>query len=113
VNHHHTLKVVDKSSSSIIYANGFLLLTIVFIPFPTALLGKYLFTDHAALAVLLYNAFDVLQAIGWILLCRTALKPTLLTKNEKSTLAMRENYKKGYFVLIFYLFVQLLLLGFL
>src|ERR1035437_1515773 len=44
VNHHATLKLVDKSSSSFIYANGFLLLTIVFIPFPTALLGEYLFT---------------------------------------------------------------------
>ena len=64
VNHHATLKLVDKSSSSFIYANGFLLLTIVFIPFPTALLGEYLFTDHAAPAVVLYTAVDALQAIG-------------------------------------------------
>jgi uncharacterized membrane protein len=37
VNHHATLKLVHDSSASFIYANGFLLLTVVFIPFPTAL----------------------------------------------------------------------------
>jgi hypothetical protein len=33
----------------------------------TALLGEYLFTDHAAPAVVLYNAVVAVQAIGWIL----------------------------------------------
>src|SRR5258705_2910552 len=31
VNHHNTLKLVNKSSPSFIYANGFLLLTVVFV----------------------------------------------------------------------------------
>src|SRR6476660_7770586 len=31
-NHHATLKLVNKSSSSFVYANGLLLLTVVFIP---------------------------------------------------------------------------------
>src|SRR5579862_483289 len=39
VNHHNTLKLVNKSSSLFIYFNGFLLLTVVFLPFPTGLLG--------------------------------------------------------------------------
>jgi len=102
VNHHAALKLVNKSSSSFIYANGFLLLTVVIIPFPTALLGEYLFTDHAAPAVVLYSAIDGLQAIGWILLSRAALKPNLLTKNEKSTLVMRGNHRNGYFALATY-----------
>src|SRR3954467_12717799 len=37
VNHHAALKLVNKSSAAFIYANGLLLLTVVFIPFPTAL----------------------------------------------------------------------------
>src|SRR5215831_707694 len=38
VNHHAALRLVNKSSYPFIYANGFLLLTVVFMPFPTALL---------------------------------------------------------------------------
>lgn len=48
VNHHGTLKLVSRSSAPFLYANGFLLLTVVFIPFPTSLLGPFLWTDHAA-----------------------------------------------------------------
>ena len=48
VNHHASLKLVNKSSPSFIYANGFMLLTVVFIPFPTSLMGEYILTDHAA-----------------------------------------------------------------
>ena len=102
MNHHHTLKLVDKSSSAFIYANGFMLLTIVFIPFPTALLGQYLLTDLATPAVILYTTVNGLQAIGWIFLCCAAFKPNLLTKNEKSTLALRENLRNGYYALAFY-----------
>ena len=36
VNHHAVLKLVHKSSSSFLYANGFLLLTVAVFPFPKA-----------------------------------------------------------------------------
>ena len=62
VNHHATLKLIDKSSSSFVYANGFLLLTVAFVPFPTGLWGEYVATSFAAPAVCLYNA--VLAAQG-------------------------------------------------
>ena len=39
VNHHAAFKLVNKSSASFMYANGFLLLSVVFLPFPTALVG--------------------------------------------------------------------------
>src|SRR6185295_4961514 len=55
VNHHGALKGTARTSAAFIYANGFLLLTIVFIPFPTKLLGEFLWTDHAAPAVVLYT----------------------------------------------------------
>jgi len=45
----------------------FCLFTVVFIPFPTSLLGEHILTDHAAPAVILYNFTLALQAIGWIL----------------------------------------------
>src|SRR4051812_30477109 len=34
VNHHNSLKLGNKISTLFIYANGFLLLTVVFMPFP-------------------------------------------------------------------------------
>lgn len=102
VNHHATFKLINKSSHGFIYANGFLLLTIVILPFPTTLLSKYLLTNYAAPAVVLYAAINVLNAISWILLSHAALKPSPLTKNEKSTLAIRTNQKNGYFALIIY-----------
>lgn len=102
VNHHATLKLVHKTSSLFLYANGLLLLMVAVIPFPTALLGEYLFTDHAAPAVVLYSAINGLQALAWIILSRTALSPNPLTKNEKSTLVMHSNLRNGYFALAAY-----------
>lgn len=101
VNHHASLKLVARTSPSFIYANGLLLLTVVFIPFPTALLGEYILTDHAAPAVVLYNAVIALQAIAWILL-GSAVLGNRLTRNEASTVVMRANTRNGYFAFVVY-----------
>ncbi len=101
VNHHATLKLVDKSSASFIYANGFLLLTVVSLPFPTELLGAYLWTDHAAPVVVLYDGVLAAISIGWILLTGVALNAHLTT-DEKATATMRGNYKNAYFAFALY-----------
>jgi len=101
VNHHNTLKLVKKSSSAFIYANGFLLLTVVFVPFPTSLMGEFILTDHAAPAVTLYNAVLALQAIGWILICSVAIKDQLVN-DVKSIHAINNNRRFGYFALSLY-----------
>ena len=101
VNHHNSLRLVNKSSASFIYANGFMLLTVVFIPFPTSLMGEYVFTDHAAPPVILYNSTLAIQALSWILLTSSALKEHL-GKDEKSTLQIRNNGKFAYFAFALY-----------
>lgn len=101
VNHHSTMLLVNKSSGSFIYANGFLLFSVVVVPFPTSLLGDHLLTGHAAPAVMFYNVVLLLQAIGWILLTTTAIRDKL-TKNAASTSAMRSNMRNGYFALTLY-----------
>ena len=101
VNHHNSLKLVNKSSSAFIYANGFMLLTVVFIPFPSSLMGEYILTDHAAPAVVLYNSTLALQAISWILVTSAALKDHL-GKNERSIVTVRSNRQFGYFAFILY-----------
>jgi uncharacterized membrane protein len=111
VNHHATLRLVSHSSPSFIYANGFLLLTVVAMPFPTALLGAFLWTDQAAPAVVLYNAVLAAQAVGWILVGGTALASPL-TIDERSTAAMRDSRRNGYFAFALYAMLALTALWF-
>jgi uncharacterized membrane protein len=101
VNHHGALELTHKSSASFMFANGFLLLTVVFIPFPTALLGEYLFTPFAAPAVVLYNAVTAVQAVAWILLARAALN-NRLPRDDRSAAKVRENLRYGYFAFALY-----------
>jgi len=54
--HHRTLNMLAGSSKAFLYANGFLLLTITFIPFPTAVLAQYVNTPQANIAVMFYSA---------------------------------------------------------
>ncbi len=101
VNHHNGLKLVTKSSPTFIYANGFLLLIVVFIPFPTSLIGEYILTDHAAPAVILYDSLLALQAISWLLVSKAALT-SKLAKNEKSHAEIQLNLKFSYFAFSLY-----------
>lgn len=111
VNHHASLKLVNKSSPSFIYANGFMLLTVVFIPFPTSLMGEYILTDHAAPAVILYNSTLAAQAISWILLTSSALKDQL-GKNEKAIHTIHVSGKFSYFAFSLYTLFAILAIWF-
>ena len=101
VNHHHTIKLLDKSSTSFIYANGLLLLTVAFVPFPTSLLGEYILTPHASPAVVLYNTVLAIQAVGWIALLGSASKHKLCS-SENSIQIINKNRKFGYFAFALY-----------
>ena len=101
VNHHAALELVNDSSAAFLYTNGFLLLTVVSLPFPTGLLGDFLWTDHAAPAVVLYDAVLALQAVGWVLVSGVALKGQL-TRDERATATMREGKRNGYFAFALY-----------
>jgi TMEM175 potassium channel family protein len=105
VNHHRFFRQLNKSSAPFVYANGLLLLTVVFMPFPTALLGEYLLTDQAAPAVVMYNSVTAVQAIAWILLGQTALP---LAKDEKAVELVREGQRNGYVALMVYSLLALL-----
>ena len=101
VNHHNSFKLISKSSSSFIYANSFLLLTVVFIPFPTSLLGEHILTDHASPAVFLYTAIIALQGIAWVLISAASIKGDLAI-SEKAIRLIRINRRNGYLTFIIY-----------
>jgi uncharacterized membrane protein len=100
-NHHNAMKLVDRSSSSFVYANGFLLLTIVFVPFPTSLLGASIATDHATPAVVLYDSVLALQALAWALVTKSALDNHLLRSAQARSVA-RDNRRHALLAIAMY-----------
>ena len=111
VNHHRFFRLVNRSCGSFVYANGFLLLTVVFMPFPTRLVGEYLLTDHVAPAVVIYNSVTAVQAVGWILVSGAVLR-NRLAKDEKSTVLVHDAYRNGYFALVVYSLLALMAIWF-
>jgi uncharacterized membrane protein len=84
VNHHFLFNILDKSSRPFLYANGFLLFTITFMPFPTALLAEYITTDYAKPAIAFYCFGGVVNSVGWNILLYTLDKPQKLLRTEAS-----------------------------
>ena len=84
VNHHTCFNLVEHSSPSFMFANGFLLFNIAIIPFPTALLAEYITTDYAQPAVVFYCFCYILQNLSWNLLF-VSMKNSGLLKDNKSS----------------------------
>ena len=88
--HHDTFNHIDKTSRSFIYANAFLLLTIIFFPFPTAFLAEYINTEYAMPAIVFYGMASVINSFAWFLFIRSVQKPKRLLNDIFS----HEQYKK-------------------
>ena len=101
VNHRSALRLAHLSSTPFIYANGFLLMTVVAIPFTTALLGEYILTDHAAPAVVLYNGVLSLQGIAWLCLNSAALNGGL-ARNDGAIATFRSHRRNAVFAFALY-----------
>jgi TMEM175 potassium channel family protein len=101
VNHHAAMRLAHKSAPSFIYANGFLLLVVAFLPFPTALLGDFLLSDRAAPAVVLYTADMAALSLAWILIIGSSLRNGLLV-NEEAVATARVSRRNGYFAFALY-----------
>src|SRR5262245_2418591 len=111
VNHHRFFRLLHGSSGPFVYANGFLMLTVVFMPVPTALVGEYLLTDHVAPAVVVYNSVTAIQAVSWILVTGTAQRSGLI-KDEKSAVLVRDGHRNAYFAFVVYSLLALIAVWF-
>lgn len=85
VNHHMTFQLIERSSPKFLFANGFLLLNFVLLPFPTALLAEYISTPYAQPAVTLYCFCYVVQNLAWNLLFISMANSKLL-KNDSAVI---------------------------
>jgi uncharacterized membrane protein len=97
VNHHELLRMLRAVNYPFLYANGFLLLTVTFIPFPTAVLAANLDTPGAKTAVAFYCGTFVANALIWNLLFATMVRGGLLKPDVSGTTVatVRRTYYAG------------------
>lgn len=108
VNHHYLFNILDKSSRPFLYANGFLLFTITFMPFPTALLAQYISTDYEKPAIAFYCFGGVVNSIGWNLLLHTLYKPQKLIRSEVSINLVNSIKRSTQFGFVIYSFATVI-----
>jgi uncharacterized membrane protein len=99
MNHHRLFNLIGKSDQALLAINGLLLFSITFIPFPTALLARYLNHPDSRIAAILYNSTFLFSALCFQGLLRHAsgqgghlLDPAA---DPESVVAIRRQYRFG------------------
>ena len=97
VSHHELLRMIDRVNYPILFANGLLLLTVTFVPFPTAVLAEHLPTPEASSAVAFYCATFAVNGLVWNLLFRTMVRSGRLHPhvNAETIAGVRRAYNLG------------------
>jgi uncharacterized membrane protein len=72
VNHHGLFTLIGRTDRWLLFANGFLLLAVTFLPFPTALLAEHLEGPGANTAAVVYCGANALLNVGFNVLWQTA-----------------------------------------
>jgi uncharacterized membrane protein len=97
-NHHNLFRLVGRVSHGLVLANLLLLLTVGFVPFPTALLAATLETPSAQIGVLVYAATFVAVAIAFnVLWYEIRTRPGVLRPDVEawSIAAISRSYRLG------------------
>ena len=88
--HHRFLGALERSSKPFLYANGLLLLTVTFVPFPTAVLAEYIVTPQANVAVMFYSATQLALNLSFVVWMVCMFRPVRLLPASWSTAAVRK-----------------------
>ena len=72
INHHGIFRLIRRTDSRLLFANGFLLLLVTAVPFPTAVVAVYLRTPAAPAACGAYCGLFVLISVAYGLLLLAA-----------------------------------------
>ena len=78
INHHGLFNMVRRVSPGFLYANGFLLLLVSFVPFPTSLLAEYLDGKALNTAAAFYCGTFIFISIGYNLIWQSVVRGDLL-----------------------------------
>ena len=84
-NHHAIFNLVRRSDAEFLFANGFLLLLVTVVPFPTALLAQYLEKPGAPVAAAVYAGTFVLAGLAYNVLWRSAIRGRRLLRAASGT----------------------------
>jgi len=82
IGHHSLFKMLHKSDNSIMITNGFLLMLVALVPFPTKTLGEFLLTGGFKTATIFYTGYFVLISIAFRLLWYTASRRSGTLMND-------------------------------
>jgi uncharacterized membrane protein len=96
--HHHTIfRLVRCSDATLLFANGFLLMLVTVVPFPTAVVAEYLRTPAATAACTFYAGFFVLISIGFSVLLWAAFRRSVLDPDASDATVerLRRSYRLG------------------
>ena len=107
VSHHQILGLINRVNYRLLFINGLLLLTVTFVPFPTAVLAEHLATPDAKAAVAFYCATFVVNGLVWNLLSETIVR-TGLVRSDISAETIAEGRKANRLGLIVYVVAALL-----
>jgi uncharacterized membrane protein len=110
--HHNTFNQMNKTSRTFLYTNGFLLFTVVFFPFPTALLAEYVNTEFAMPAIVFYAMASVVNSLAWFFFIRSITKPKRLLNDAFSSVEYNKLKTSNRLALIIYAFTALLAIWF-
>lgn len=103
VNHHDVFKIISKSSPKFTYVNGFMLFSIVVVPFSTGLMSEYLTTDLAQPAITVYCFSILMHNLSWVLFGRAAMYPVSLFKDRAShDFYVKKIYRSSLVAFLFY-----------
>jgi uncharacterized membrane protein len=101
INHHGFFKYLKTINSKFLYANGFLLLMVTFIPFPTAVLAEHINSPACNVSSAFYCGSMVLVSVAYNVLWFTTAYKRALVKDEISDaliIKIRNAYWFGFFV---------------
>lgn len=101
INHHGFFKYLRTINSGFLFANGFLLLMVTFINFPTAVMAKFINTSAFHIASAFYCGTMVLISISYNLLWFSAAYKRKLVKDEvtdETIIKIRNAYWLGFFI---------------
>jgi uncharacterized membrane protein len=101
VSHHAAIRMLNKASKRFLYANGLLLLVITFIPFPTAVMARYIDSGLASVAVVFYALVAVLLNVAFIAWSAAMQAPVYLLKPEVSKERIKQVTRQSWGSLLF------------
>jgi len=102
VSHHELMHMIHRANYPILFVNGLLLLTVTFVPFPTAVLAEHLNTPEANSAVAFYCASFAVNGLVWNVMFNTMVRSGCLRPeiNADTIARVRRAYSLGFAVYV-------------